>query len=232
MKFDAYSLKGRVLPALFSMILPVIIFNHFYVSEEFSKFVGDIIGAKLFSNLTVSLILLYLLSEVGRLIGKNVFERLYFKEELYMPTTNFLLFSNSQFSSEHKIKIRQKIKHDFNISLANENGELEDQIEARKKIAEAMALIRNKLHGNKFLFQHNVESGAMRNVIGGSVLGMLFSICNIIFFTIVIKSKLAIIISSITLIVYFLFILFSKIIIDFYGKNYAKVLFREYLALK
>ena len=84
MKFDTYTLKGRIVPAFFSIILPIMIFNHFFISEEFSKAVGEILGAKLISNLTISTICLYFLSEFGRLIGKNVFERIYFKDELRM----------------------------------------------------------------------------------------------------------------------------------------------------
>ena len=81
MKFDTYTLKGRIVPAFFSIILPIMTFNHFFISEEFSKAVGEILGAKLISNLTISTICLYFLSEFGRLIGKNVFERIYFQDE-------------------------------------------------------------------------------------------------------------------------------------------------------
>lgn len=88
MKFDSYSLKGRIIPAFLSIIIPIMVFNHFYVSEEFSKFVGDVFGAKLISNLTLSVVFLVFLSEFGRLIGKNVFERSFFNDERNMPTTS------------------------------------------------------------------------------------------------------------------------------------------------
>lgn len=110
MKFDMYSLKARVLPALFSIIFPVIIFNHFYVSEQFSTFVGDVMGAKLASNITISTIFLFFLSEIGRLLGKNLFEKSYFNEEKHMPTTNFLMFSNSQYSKSSQSYYKKKYK--------------------------------------------------------------------------------------------------------------------------
>lgn len=229
MKFDMYSLKGRVLPAIFSIILPVIIFNHFYVSEQFSKFVGEVMVSKLVSNITISTILLYFLSEMGRLFGKNIFEKLYFDEEKHMPTTNFLIFSNSQYSVSHKIKIRNKIQDDFGVALATKDEERDNEDESRKRIVEAMSYIRSKLHENKFLLQHNIEYGAMRNVIGGSILGSIFSIFNLVFFTYFNKVNLAAQISVVTLAVYLLFILLSKVIINFYGRNYAKILYREYL---
>jgi hypothetical protein len=40
MKFDEYSLKARIVPTFFSIIIPIIVFNHFYVSEEFSNLLG------------------------------------------------------------------------------------------------------------------------------------------------------------------------------------------------
>lgn len=230
MKFDVYSLKGRVLPALFTIVLPIMVFNHFCVSEEFSKFVGEVIGAKIVSNLTIAFIALYFLSEAGRMIGKNVFEKKYFKGEMDMPTTCFLLFGDSQFSVFHKVKIRKKIKADFKIVLPGEEEEKKDVESSKKQIVEALSLIRKKLHGNKFLLQHNVEYGAMRNSIGGSVLGAIVSIANCLFFVYVLPNDLALLISFSLLLIYGLLILLSKVIIDFYGINYAKILFREYIA--
>ena len=229
MKYDAYALKGRIAPALFSIIIPIIIFNHFYVSEEFSKFVSEFTGAKLVSNLTISGICLYFLSEIGRLLGKNVFERAFFKEELHMPTTNFLLFSDSSYSEQHKQRIRAKIEADFGVNLPTKEDEEEDELSTRTRIVEVMALIRKKLHGNKFLLQHNIEYGAMRNAIGGSTIGAILSLANIMFFSVVVLVDIAKYISVLTFCIYFLLIILSKIVIGFYGRNYAKILYREYM---
>lgn len=229
MKFDTYTLKGRIAPAFFSIILPIMTFNHFFISEEFSKAVGEILGAKLISNLTISTICLYFLSEFGRLIGKNVFERIYFKDELRMPTTNFILFSDKTYSDDYKLKIRDKVKADFNIILPNGKDEKENEVLARTKIVETMALIRKKLKGNKFLFQHNVEYGVMRNAIGGAVLGAFLLILNIIFFLLIVKVPMAVYISIGLFTIYSLLLVFSKVVIGFYGRNYSKILFREYM---
>lgn len=228
MKFNTYSLKGRIAPAFVSIILPIMVFNHFFVSDEFSKAVGEILGAKLISNLTISTICLYFLSEFGRLIGKNVFERIYLKDESRMPTTNFMMFSDKTYSDDYKMKIREKIKSDFDVKLPKDE-ELKNETLARTKIVEAMALIRKKLKGNKFLFQHNVEYGIMRNAIGGAVFGALFALLNIIFFYFVIKVDLAIFISIGLFVIYSLLLSCSKVVINFYGRNYAKILFREYM---
>ncbi len=229
MKFDVYKLKGRIAPAIFSIIIPIFIFNHFFVSEEFSKFVNEFTGSHILSNLTISGICLYFLSEIGRLLGKNVFEKAFFKEELHMPTTNFLLFSDSVFSEQHKQRIREKIKSDFDINLPTMNEEQVDELSTRRKIVEVMALIRKKLHGNKFLLQHNIEYGAMRNTIGGSTIGAILSLWNVYFFSTVMESNIPKYISILTFGIYFLLLVFSKTIIRFYGRNYAKILYREYM---
>jgi len=229
MKYDAYALKGRIAPAFFSIIIPIMVFNHFYASEEFSKFVGDILGAKLISNLTISGICLYFLSEFGRILGKNVFEKSYFKDEHHMPTTNFMMFSDSTFSDHHKIKIREKILADFEVTLPTKEDENINELNSRTRIVEVMAQVRKKLHGNKFLLQHNIEYGAMRNAIGGSMIGAILSLAGIVIFSFYLPIDLAVYINVITLTIYFLLIFLSKIIIEFYGKNYAKILYREYL---
>jgi len=231
MKFDAYSLKARIAPAFLTIIIPIIVFNYFFVSEEFSKFVGEIMAAEIFSNITVPIICLFFLSQFGRTIGKNVFEKLYFKEEKLMPTTSFLLFSDNTYSEQHKSKIRDKMSSDFSADLPSKGEEELNIDNAKIRIVELMALVRNRLAKNDFLLQHNIEYGAMRNAIGGAVFGVILSIANIIFFSQIVENDLAFYISIISLSCYILLILFSKVLIDFYGKNYAKILFREYLSL-
>jgi hypothetical protein len=120
MKFDEYELKARIVPAFFSIIIPIMVFNHFFISEEFSKFVGGVFAVNLIANLTISSICLYYLSEVGRFIGKNVFERIYFKEETKMPTTSFLMFEDNTYSREYKNRIRHKVVFYLNLYLPTE----------------------------------------------------------------------------------------------------------------
>ena len=55
-------------------------------------------GVKLMSNLTISAICLYYLSEFGRFIAKHFFENRYYREESNMPTTIYLMHANSTFS--------------------------------------------------------------------------------------------------------------------------------------
>ncbi len=230
MKFDQYELKARVIPAVFSMILPVLIFNHFVVSDKLADFLDYIEGVKILSNITISGVLLYFISQFGRVIGKELFEKSFYVDEIRMPTTDMLMFSNHVYSEQHKMKIRKKISCDFGVELPTYEEESLNEVAARTRIVETMALIRKKLEGNKFLLQHNIEYGAMRNAIGGSVIGFGFSIINIIVFLYVVPLDLALLLSFVTATVYFMMIILSKILMNFYGRSYAKILFREFLS--
>lgn len=229
MAIDEYARKARYAPALLTIIIPIMVFNHFFVSVEFSNFVGELTGAKLASNLTISAICLYYFSEFGRVIGKNVFEKRCFSDESEMPTTTFLMISDKTYSSEYKQKFRDRVQSEFGLTLPSADDEVENEGEARARVVEAMALVRRKLRGNEFLHQHNIEYGAMRNAIGGSVLGLFLSLINIWFFSRVVSQELAVTISGVTFALYFLLIVLSNVIMNFYGRNYAKVLFREYM---
>ncbi len=52
---------------------------------------------------------------------------------------------------------------------------------------------------------------------------------NILFFSAVVKNPLAVYISIVTLACYMVIILASRLLLSFYGFNYAKILFREYM---
>lgn len=218
------------MPAIVAAI-PVFVFNYFFINHQLDGFIDGVLKPKLIFNISISIAILYFFSEACRFIGKNWFERRYFSKEEKMPTTNFLLYSDNHYSEQFKDKIREKIFSDFSIPLPSKQNELTSELsETRKKIVEVMALIRKKLHINKFLLQHNIEYGALRNLIGGSPLGALFSVFNILFFSLYFKIKLVVYISVGMLALYLLIILLSKVIMEFYADNYARTLYREYIS--
>ena len=229
MKIDEYALKARYAPALLTIIVPITLFSHFFASAELSKFVGDLMGVKLLSDLTIFAVCLYYLSELGRIVGKNVFEKHFFVDELEMPTTNFLMHSDHTFSPEYKKKFRDRIHSEFGLALPSLNDEAGNERAARVRIVEAMALVRKILKDNKFLLQHNIEYGAMRNAIGGALLGAILSLLNIWFFSGVVPHELAVTLSVVTLILYLVLLALSRVLVNFYGRSYAKVLFREFM---
>lgn len=225
-----YTLLARFFPTLLCSI-PFIIFQYFFLSTEILAFLNYLGGIKLVGNVTFTAIFIYFLSQVNRFLGKELFEKRYFCDESYMPTTNFLLFSNGQYSNDYKTKIHEKIKKDFNISLCTEDEELKNETTARKKIVEAISLIRRRLGNGQLLLQHNIEYGFVRNFIGGSIIGLVFSITNT-FLAYWYHANAVLLISCAQGIIYFLAILLSKSLISRMGVLYAKILIQEYVSMK
>ena len=147
-----------------------------------------------------------------------------------MPTTNLLLKSNNELETSIKQKIEDKIKSKFDISLLSAIEESADEPRARKLIATTVSQIRNILRDNTLLLQHNIEYGFFRNLIGGSFLAFIVSLI------IIVSSHCIGDIGTrnlgwILTIIYFLPILLSKVVIDRYGKYYAKILYEQFLTV-
>ena len=228
MKIDNYSLKARYFPAVLSMVLPVFAFNFFYTSELFGEFVADFIGAKILSNLTISTIILFLVSQLGRIIGK-VFEEIYFEDESKFYTTIYLTYKDSKYPDSYKEQIATKIKDDFDIELLGKEDEDANYSRATKVITVAISHIRKKLFNNKFILQHNIEYGFLRNLVGGSVIGIILAVLNIYFFRFIENIELARSISLTLVIIYLVIILTSKYTLKLLSRSYAKILIREYM---
>ncbi|KAA6335238.1 hypothetical protein EZS27_016499 [termite gut metagenome] len=147
-----------------------------------------------------------------------------------MPTTKFLLYNDPKFSKEYKMRLREQIRLDFQIVLPDENEEKADLSKTRKKIVEAVGLIKSKVGNGRLLLQFNIEYGFWRNLIGGSIFGILMSLFNIIYFF----HKNNIVIGGISVFLAFSFailLILHRPIINSFGSQYAERLFQEYLQL-
>lgn len=231
MKFDEYTIKARLAPALATAVVPTAVFNFFYVSEEFSKFVGYALGVKFLSTLSLSVVLLFFLAEFGRAIAKGIFESRYFSDEMTMPTTTMMLYKDVTYSEAFKDRFRTFVKRDFGTDLLSKEEEYSNVAEAQRRIVEAMAFVRKKLARNAFLLKHNIEYGAMRNAIGGAVIAIFVCLFNLLFFGFAWPSNLALGLSGFLLAIYAIVVLCSRFLIRLYGRSYAKILFREYLGV-
>ncbi len=227
MKFDKYSRTARIYPSII-ILIPFLLFTIHCNIDRLKELFDDILKAKVIGNITISIVLLYFLIQLNRFIGKYLFEKNLFEHEHQMPTTNFILLHDTQFSKDYKIRIRKKIEKDFKIKLPKEHEELQDIKNARRRIVEANGLVRQKVKNGRLLLQHNIEYGFARNLIGGSIIGILMSIIDLIYFYVQSNSLLTAI--SIGLTLFFAFLLaLHRLIIKYLGNQYAKRLFQEYL---
>mgnify|MGYP001612138940 FL=1 len=223
-----YSLKARYFPAIIS-ILPIVTFNYFYLAPYLAGLLEKFNDLSLLvSNVSIPAIALYLVIQLNRITSKELFEKRIFKDELHMPTTNLLLFSTNFLTNDCKQKLRKKIYEDFNIQLPNEQSERRNPHHARKMIVEAMSQIRLRVKNGRLVLQHNIEYGFVRNLLGGSITGAIIATWNLIFFDEIHHNSFAFKLSAAMLIFYVLILLFNKILLEFFGYNYAKVLINEY----
>lgn len=230
MRKNSYYLKARLFPTVLTSIPAIIIYNKFVAVQYHERLENIYTALPTITDVIFSGAIIFLLVQINRFLSKELFQKLYFKDEINMPTTNLLLKSNNELETRIKQKIEDKIKNKFDITLLSAIEESADEPRARKLIATTVSQIRNILRDNSLLLQHNIEYGFFRNLIGGSFLSFVISLI------IVISSHLTGDITTrnfgwIFCFIYFLPILFSKVIIKRYGKYYAKILYEQFLTV-
>ena len=122
-----------------------------------------------------------------------------------------------------------KINADFKLVLKNEEEQLENEIEARKEIANAVQLIRNVTRDDKILLQYNIQFGFLRNFMGGMVVAFVIS-----FLLLLISACLRepSILHLIICIVDIAILISSFTILKYRAKAYARQLYVAYLTAK
>lgn len=223
-----YNRIARIYPAILCSI-PIFLLNYFLLNFYTAKFVLSLQAITWAGGITVYVALTFLLTQIARFIGKELFENSYFKDESEMPTTNFLLHADVTYSSQHKEKIHSKILTDFGIKIYSPDEESRDTVSARKIVMESISMVRGKAKDGRLILKHNREYGFTRNLIGGSVPAVYLSILNICLFGIFFPNPLAYYLSIFLALTYLFIIIISKYVIGRYGVRYAKVLIQEYL---
>jgi len=229
MKLDSYNLIARAFPAVLS-IPPFFILYYFLLRPLIGNFIGELLTIKITSDITLPIVLFFLLMQLNRIVSKEIFEKRIFKDGLYFPTTNFLLHLNSYYTPRYTKKIHAKIKSDFGIDIPSKIAEIQDSEYTRRSIVEAVSHIRIKVGKGFLLGQHNSEYGFVRNFSGGNIIATVVSLLNIIIFLWIYPVNLALLMSCITFSSYLILSLFGKKMIISMGNNYAKVLIQEYMS--
>ncbi|MDI1316261.1 hypothetical protein [Flavobacterium sp.] len=228
---NTYFIRARLFPTILTAIPLLLLVNYLFSTYYYKSFEKIFEVLPILAGLGLSTAFLFLSVQINRIISKEVFQRIYFKEEINMPTTNQLLWSDNFFDNEIKTKIRAKINVLYGIELMNEHQESSNELASRNKIAMAVSQIRNSLRSNKLLFQHNIEYGFFRNLLGGALLAVVCSI-NIIIFAFLRNETILLNSGIILLLIYSLPIILSKAIMKRFGHYYSKVLYEQFLTLQ
>lgn len=228
MSIPNYYLRARLFPTILTAI-PLLVFVNVIISSFYYDKLTLIFSIlPILTNLGLSTALIFLMVQLNRFIAKEIFEKFYFQDELKMPTTNHLLWSDNFFDQTIKEKIHTKILSKFEIQIQNVNEEKSDELKSRKQIVTAVSQIRNTLRENKLLIQHNIEYGFFRNLIGGSVLAIIISISILTFGFLTAENNLKFI-GMTFIFIYLIPILLSKLIIKRFGNYYSKILYEQFL---
>jgi len=149
MALNNYYFKARLFPTVLTSIPAIILYNKFVSSLYHDKLENIFSVLPTITDIILSSAIVFLLVQINRFLSKEIFQKLYFKDEINMPTTNFLLKSNNELEISIRQKIEDKIKTKFGLSLLSEIEESSDVLRARKLIVTAVSQIRNVLRDNR-----------------------------------------------------------------------------------
>ena len=183
------------------------------------------------TGITFSVALVFLWVQLNKLGGRAIFQKLIFKNELRMPTTDYLLYRNPYFTPETKRLIRTKIESRFRLRLYTYKKEGWQEENARKQICLAVSQIRECLRDNKMLLRHNIDYGFFKNLISGSLLALLFSVAGVL-----LSAHLPMFSPFSTFFyimagIYLLPVLFCRSILKHFGHYYSKILYEQFLLI-
>ncbi|WP_028910697.1 hypothetical protein [Prevotella sp. AGR2160] len=120
--------------------------------------------------------------DIFRQTSKQLFQFKLFKEdETKMPTTEMLLYKNKMLSRQRIKQLSEKLKIEYNVSLPTEEEQENDEEESRRRIVDAVGLMRAATRGDNILVQANYRYGFRRNMLGGLVWAMLVQIVLLLF---------------------------------------------------
>lgn len=227
--WDSYERKAVVAPAIL-VLLPYGVLQYYFL-DKITGFEHLFDALKILTVIGLPLIFLYFITSTARLIGKEIFEVWFFKDSLFLPTTTFLLYGDKTLSKVQKKAIRAKIESEFSIKLFSEEEEAKDEMEARRTISDAVSYIRLKLKGGYMLLRRNIQYGFWRNLIGGSVIGLLICVINLVIFKFFDPQIPALWLSGCLAVAYLALLLSSKWAVGRLGKRYARTLYDEFMAL-
>lgn len=227
---NEYYLKARLMPTILT-IIPLITFYEYVISPLIATALAPVWNLlPVLTDISINVALMFMLVSLNRFLSKIIFQRLFYQDDLKMPSTNYLLPDNKDLDKASRNRYYDLISQDFNIDIRKDLKSLKTENDKRIMIARIVGQIRQLLRENKMLLQHNIEYGFFRNLIGGSVLAVFFSIVLIVI-SYVFEGEFMKVPAFLMFALYLLPIVFSKFIIEYHGRNYATVLFDQYASL-
>jgi hypothetical protein len=229
-KFNSYTIKARIFPSIITALPFLLLVYTFKANYQVNSILAFIKDINILSITGINVVLIYFFMMLIRTISKY-YERQYFILKKGFPTAYFLLYDNTRYSKELKDRYRAKVFLLFGISIPNSGGNFSTSEEIIKLLSEATKQIILLIGDGKLVKEHNIWYGFIRNLIGGCLIALLFSLLGSIIYTFIIPEKILSITFLFFAFIYYLLLLFNKNLIINTAEEYANQLISEFLAL-
>lgn len=179
---DVYERKARVYPAIVSMVIPTFFAIYLFWSDlKDVQNVKEIIFFILKGIISPALgfgAMGFFFRNLFRWISKQLFQFPFVKRnEMYMPTTNYLLWNDPFYDQEKKTRIYTKLRQKYNIHINPSKFKKSEELDIRKKIAGAVASIRKEYmdfpKDKRIVDDYNIQVGFFRNYLGGAIFSFI-----------------------------------------------------------
>ena len=222
-----YTTKARAFPTVLTMI-PFVVLYIWVLAPLINPTLEPVWDhLPVVAGVSIHAVLLYAFMQLNRFLSKAIFQDWLFLGDLHIPTTDMLMPNDASLDAQTRRRYYEQINRDFNIDVKKDLSKLKTEDEKRMMLTRLVGQIRPKLKDNHMVQQHNTEFGFIRNLVGGSL--SAFVISNGLVIVAACTKNNELLCASIVLSVIYLFpIIFSKVLITRFGRNYAYVLFEQY----
>jgi len=220
-----YYTKARLAPTVLAAP-PILLMLNALVDVTANQWMDTNVLVMLFGKGTLAVAITYFMVMCNRTLGV-MFQEKYNRGSLDLPTTRWLVATNTEISKAYRKCIGDKVRQDFQMELLP--AEAGDTDEVRQHNVDIVGRIRQFVGSPAKLLRHNIEYGFARNLIGASVLALLAGLVNIglNYFGMLPDWACRLSVAYVVLAAFLL--LFSRVIMARYGGYYANVLFQTYL---
>lgn len=184
----------------------------------------------LFGKGTATAALVFLMMQVNRLIGLEIFQRWVSQDELNFPTSRWLVATNTEMSPLQRQSIDKKFQQDFQIGLLP--ASMGDSPEVRRHNADLVGRVRLFVGSPSKLLQYNIEYGFFRNLIGASLPVLAVGLANAYLYSEKMLPVWAYHLSLAYAVFAGALVCLARPLIERMGIQYARVLFQTYLDKK
>lgn len=226
MKIDRYTTYARIIPAILATGPILLLLNYHMPDVSGLEWFRDALATPF--RLSPAILCVYPIMRASQFVGKTI-EEWMFGDKLRFPTTDLLLYGNQKISTNAKEKIGE-ILNTFGYTLSTPREEWANELEARKRIVEAMAFVRLKVGNGTHTLEYNIGYGFWRNFVGASLIAFVLSFAELLYI-LHDRQFLPLMYTIILITAYGFVLLFSKFLVRRSASRYAMVLLDEFRSL-